>query len=143
MERASGRDLQGWADAWLRTAGLDAISVETAMDQGSITLATVRRTPPAAHPAERPHRIDVAGFSDGTEVFRVVTTVDHNETALPELEGQPTAGMLIPNATDLTWANIKLDAATVAAARTELSEVPQAQARAVVWTALIDGVSLA
>jgi aminopeptidase N len=143
MERASGRDLQGWADAWLRTAGLDAISVVTAMDQGSITLATVRRTPPAAHPAERPHRIDVAGFSDGTEVFRVVTTVDHNETALPELEGQPTAGMLIPNATDLTWANIKLDAATVAAARTELSEVPQAQARAVVWTALIDGVSLA
>ena len=29
MERASGKDLQGWADAWLRTAGLDAISVET------------------------------------------------------------------------------------------------------------------
>ena len=91
MERASGKDLQGWADAWLRTAGLDAISVETATDQGSITSAKVRRTPPAAHPADRPHSIDVAGFSGGTEVFRVVTTVDHDETALPELEGKPGA----------------------------------------------------
>jgi len=143
MERASGKELQSWADAWLRTAGLDAIAVETANDQCSIRWATVRRTPPQAHPADRPHSIDVAGFSGGTEVFRVLTTVDQDETALPELEGMPAANMLIPNATDLTWANIKLGAATVAAAPAELSSVPQAQARAVVWTALIDGVALA
>jgi aminopeptidase N len=143
MEQASGKDLQGWADAWLRTAGLDAISVATTTDRGSITSATVRRTPPVAHPADRPHSIDVAGFSRGTEVFRVLTTVDGDETALPELEGKPLASMLIPNATDLTWANVKLDAPTVAAAPAELSSVPQAQARAVVWTALIDGVALA
>jgi aminopeptidase N len=143
MEEASGKDLHGWADAWLRTAGLDAISVDTTTGRGSITSATVRRTPPVAHPADRPHSIDIAGFSRGTEVFRVLTTVDRDETALPELEGKPVASMLIPNASDLTWANAKLDAATVAAAPAELSSVPQAQARAVVWTALIDGVALA
>jgi len=143
MERASGKDLQGWSDAWLRTAGLDAISVETIMDRGSIRSATVRRTPPAAHPADRPHSIDVAGFSGGTEVFRVLTTVDQDETVLPELAGKPGASMTIPNATDLTWANIKLDAATLAAAPAELAAVPQAEARAVVWTALVDGVALA
>jgi aminopeptidase N len=143
MERASGKDLQGWADAWLRTAGLDAISVETICDEGSITSAVVRRTPPKAYPADRPHSIDVAGFSGGAEVFRLFTTVDRDETALTELEGKPAASMVIPNATDLTWANIKLDTATVAAAPHELSAVPQAQARAVVWTALIDGVALA
>jgi aminopeptidase N len=143
MERACGKDLQRWADAWLRTAGLDAISVETTSDQGSIRSATVRRTRPQAHPADRPHSIDVAGFSSGTEVFRVLTTLDRDETALPELLGKPSANMVIPNATDLTWANVKLDAATVAAAPAELSAVPRAQARAVVWTALIDGVALA
>jgi len=143
MERSSGKDLQGWADAWLRTAGLDAISLETTSDQGLITSATVHRTPPDLYPADRPHSFDIAGFSYGTEVFRVVTTVDRNETILPELEGKPTATMLVPNAADLTWANIKLDAATVAAAPAELSSVPQAQGRAVVWTALIDGVALA
>jgi len=143
MEQASGKELQGWADAWLRTAGLDAISVETAAARGSISSATVRRTPPSAHPADRSHHIDLAGFSAGTEVFRVVATVDQDETALPELVGKPPANLLVPNATDLTWANVKLDAASVAAVPTELSAVPQAQARAVVWTALIDGVALA
>ena len=143
MERASGEDLKGWADAWLRTAGLDAISAEMTTDQGSITSATVRRTPPKAYPADRPHSIDVAGFSGGTEVFRVLTTVDRDETALPQLEGRPAANMVIPNATDLTWATVKLDAATVEAAPAELAAVPQAEARAVVWTALIDGVCLA
>jgi aminopeptidase N len=143
MERASGKDLKGWADSWLRTAGLDAISVQTTTDQGSITSATVSRTPPKAYPADRPHSIDVAGFSGDTEVFRAVTTVDQDEAALPQLEGRPVASMLIPNATDLTWATIKLDQATLAAAPAGLAEVPQAEARAVVWTALIDGVSLA
>ena len=143
MERASGKDLQGWADGWLRTAGLDAISVETSTDQGSVTSATMRRVPPTAYPADRSHSLDVAGFTDGTEVFRVVTTVEHDGTALPELAGKPTARMVIPNAADLTWANIKLDAATLEAAPLELSAVPDAQARAVVWTALIDGVALA
>jgi aminopeptidase N len=143
MEQASGQDLQGWADGWLRTAGLDAISVEVDTDQGSIRSAKVRRTPPKAHPADRPHSIDVAGFSSGTEVFRVLTTVDRDETTLPELMGKPAATMLIPNASDLTWATIELDPATVAATPAGLAAVPQAEARAVVWTALIDGVSLA
>jgi len=143
MERASGQDLQGWADAWLRTAGLDTISVKTTSAEGSMASVTVRRIPPQACPADRAHSIDVAGFSYGTEVFRVLATVDQDETALPGLAGKPVANMLIPNATDLTWATIKLDEATIAAAPAELSDVPQAQARAVVWTALIDGVALA
>jgi aminopeptidase N len=143
MEHASGKDLRGWADAWLRTAGLDSISVETATDQGLIDSAVVHRTPPPAYPAERPHSLDIAGFSQGTEVFRVLTTVDETRTALPELVGRTSPGMLIPNATDLTWANVKLDPVTLAAAPAELLAVPQAQARAVVWTALVDGVALA
>jgi len=95
-----------------------------------------------AHPADRPHTLDVAGFSNGTEVFRVLARVDHEETTLSELKGRAKADIVIPNAADLTWANIKLDPATLAAAQTELSAVPEAQARAVVWTAVMDGVAL-
>jgi len=142
MESASGKDLQDWADAWLRTTGLDAISVELAAEGGLITSAEVCRSAPSAHPADRPHTLDVAGFSSGTEVFRVLTRVDGDQTALRELQGQPMAHFVIPNAADLTWANIKLDPATIAAAPAELPLVPDAQGRAVVWTALIDGVAL-
>jgi aminopeptidase N len=143
MEHASGKDLQGWSDAWLRTAGLDSISVQAGSDKGLIDSAVIRRTPPPAYPADRPHSIDIAGFSRGTEVFRVLTTVDQDETALPELTGKPVPGMVVPNATDLTWATVKLDPATLANAPAELLAIPQAQARAVVWTALVDGVALA
>ena len=48
----------------------------------------------------------------------------------------------MPNAADLTWATVSLDPASVAAVPTALATVPDAQARAVVWVALIDGVCL-
>ena len=142
MERACGKDLQAWSVSWLWTVGLDAISVDTTTQDGRITSANLRRIPPAAFPADRPHTLDVAGFSSGTEVFRVVTSVCSDQTVLPELDGQYAAAMVIPTAGDLTWANIKLDPATLAAAPRELPLVPDAQARAVIWTALIDGVAL-
>jgi len=63
MERSSGKDLRGWAEAWLRTAGLDAISVQTTSAGGSLTSAKVLRIPPTAYPADRSHSFDVAGVS--------------------------------------------------------------------------------
>jgi len=68
MERASGRDLAAWGDAWLLTAGVDVISVDP---QDGL----VRRATPEAHPADRPHTLDVAGFDEGAEAFRVPVTV--------------------------------------------------------------------
>ena len=143
MERASGKDLGPWADAWLRTAGLDAISVETQTADGRVIGATVRRTPPPRHLADRPHAFDVAGFTAGAEVFRVETVLDRDASDLGELVGRSAPAVLLPNASDLTWANIKLDAATVDALPTELAAIEDATARAVIWTALLDGVALA
>ncbi|MEP7034602.1 MAG: aminopeptidase N [Dermatophilaceae bacterium] len=143
MEKASGKELHAWAGAWLRTRGVDALSVQTEVRDGSITSAMLRRIPPAKYPADRPHTLDVAGFSAGTEVFRVDAAVDQDQTALPALVGQRSPAMVIPNASDLTWGNVRLDPATLAAAPVELPLVPDTQARAVVWTALFDGVALA
>ncbi|HEV7145908.1 MAG TPA: ERAP1-like C-terminal domain-containing protein, partial [Pedococcus sp.] len=49
---------------------------------------------------------------------------------------------VVPNASDLTWATLALDPQTVAALPTALAQVPDGQARAVVWVALIDSVCL-
>jgi aminopeptidase N len=143
MERASGQDLGGWAQGWLRTAGLDALALRTEIEDGRISEAVLVRTPPREHPADRPHTLDVAGFADSGEVFRVHTTITADRTPLPEVVGRPAASVLMPNASDLTWANVKLDAGTVAALPDELGRIDDAGTRAVVWTALLDGVSLA
>ena len=113
MERASGKDLQAWSDAWLRTARLDTVGVDVETDGGVVTAARLHRTGArrASRP-QRPHSLDVAGFTDGAEVFRV----DDGRRAAtsptcPTSVGRPAARLVVPNAGDLTWATVRLDEA--------------------------------
>ena len=62
-------------------------------------------------------------------------------TEVPALRGA-TAQLVVPNAGDVTWATVTLDDRSVAAVPRVLASVPDAQARAVVWIALIDGTCL-
>ena len=135
MERASGQSLSAWSRAWLLTAGLDVISVDP-------VTGDVDRSVPPWSPADRPHTMDVAGFTGGVEVFRVPVTVTHDRTTVEALREVPAAELVVPNASDLTWATVTLDPASVAAVPTALASVPDPQARAVVWIALLDGVCL-
>ena len=70
----------------------------------------------------------------------MTTTVTAAVTPLEALEGTPEPAVLVPNASDLTWARVVLSERTLAALPSQLALVPDAQARAVVWSALIDGV---
>ncbi len=135
MERASGKDLGQWTQAWLLTAGVDVISLDRAS-------GSVHRTVPEAFPADRPHTFDVAGFSGGAETFRVPVTTTGDSTVVPELASPPAADLVVPNAGDLTWATVTLDPASIEAVPEQLALVPDPQARAVVWVSLVDGVCL-
>lgn len=132
VSRAAGRDLRGWSRAWLETSGADTISTEL---DGWI----VRRAP-ADPPASRPHTFDIAGWTDGVEVFRVPVTVTTERSRDEALAQSPPAAIVVPNASDLTWAVVDLDDATLATLTSQLGPLPDAQARAVVWTALLGGV---
>ncbi len=135
MEQASGQDLQDWSRAWLLTAGVDVLSFDRAT-------GAIRRTAPDAHPADRPHTLDIAGFSGGTETFRVPVTIRAPETVVGELADLPATDLVVPNASDLTWATVTLDPESVSVVPSVLARVPDVQARAVVWIALLDGVCL-
>ena len=135
MERASGRDLAGWSRAWLQTAGVDVLAADPAT-------GTISRTAPEPYPADRPHTLDVAGFSGDDEAFRITATVTGERTEVEALRSAPRADLVVPNAGDLTWATVALDRATLEALPEGLPRVRDAQARAVVWVSLIDGVCL-
>ena len=132
MSEASSRDLSSWSRAWLETAGADTISTEL----GGVIL---RQTPPA-HPADRPHTLDVAGWTDGAEVFRVPVTITAERTEDSMLASAPPAAVVVPNAGDLTWADVDLAPATLAALSGQLGSLPDEGARAVVWTSVLGGV---
>ncbi|MEP6651300.1 MAG: aminopeptidase N [Lapillicoccus sp.] len=141
LERASGRELGPWCDAWLRTADRDRLRVETVVEGGVIRAARLHRLVPPDHPADRTHVVDVVGWTGGVEQLRTRVRTQGEVTELPELVGRPLPKVLLPNASDLTWAGIDLDPATVAALPGRLSRIPEGPARVVVWSALVDAVS--
>ncbi|HET8595932.1 MAG TPA: aminopeptidase N [Intrasporangium sp.] len=143
IEAASGQDLDGWAKGWLLTAGRDTLSVDLVEQEGRVTEATLTRGVPQEFPADRPHTLDVAGWTDGAETTRVATTIAAPQVPLEGLVGSPAPAVLVPNASDLTWARIVLSDKTVRSLPAQLGQVPDAQARAVVWSSLIDGLHTA
>ncbi|MBM6404886.1 aminopeptidase N [Phycicoccus sp. CSK15P-2] len=130
METAAGRPLDAWAQAWLRTAGADRVAV----DRGT---GVVTRTVPAAHPADRPHALDVAAFDGAAEVFRADVTLAGDPVTVEGLAGVAPTALVVPNAADLTWAEVVLDDTTLALLPDRLAQVPDPVARQVVWTALL------
>ena len=149
MESASGRDVQGWAAAWLETAGLDRISVELTTRQDAdgvpvIETATLVRDQPqdaAGAPANRPHALTIAGWTDGDRAWEVELELDADRVEVPELAGLPVPRLVVPNAADTTWATAVLDAESLAALPAQLPQVDEPVTRAMLWAALFDAVA--
>ena len=59
---------------------------------------------------------------------------------MPALDQVPAGSLVVPNAGDLTWAEVSLDPETVAGLPAGMAAVPDAQARAVLWVALLGAV---
>jgi aminopeptidase N len=135
MAGAAGRPLDQWALGWLRTAGADRLELART---GELT-----RTAPAAHPAERPHRLDVAAFRGGDELLREVVDLDGAQATVPGVSELPPDAVLVPNAADLTWAEVVLDQETLAVLPGALADVPSPVARSVVWTSVLGAVATA
>lgn len=132
MQEASGRDVSAWADAWLRTTGTDVLSAT--LTDG---VATLTCTPPD-QPANRRHVIEVAAFSGGQEKLRVPLVVD--KTVMPVADLPLGRAVIVPNASDETWAQVTLDEASLHLLPRELAAIPDLDARQVIWSALIEGV---
>ncbi|GGB28092.1 aminopeptidase [Flexivirga endophytica] len=137
MSEESGRDIQDWARAWLLTPGTDVMTASVDGDAVSIT-----RTAPTQFPAQRPHVTDIAAFRHGVQISRVDVRIDADRTEVPDLNPGRTPNLLLPNATDRTWAIVALDEATQRQLPEELPHLRDATARGVVWSSLFNGLAL-
>lgn len=137
LGEVAGRDLTGWAGQWLGTAGVDTLRVET---DGPVL--RVRRETPEEHPADRPHTLDVAVWRGAEQVALLPLTLDGPVAEVPA-PGLREGDLVVPNASDLTWARVALRPEDLPGLATTLPEVDAAQHRAVVWAALVDGTAVA
>jgi aminopeptidase N len=130
------RDVHAWADAWLRTTGVDTLTPAITGGNGSHQL-TVERA------GSRPHRITVGLYDpdltdEGRLVLRERIDLDVPQTAPQPLGKRP--ALLLLNDGDLTYAKVRFDADSFDTVRTALSRLPEPLTRAVVWNALRDAV---
>jgi aminopeptidase N len=138
LASATERDVHAWADAWLRTTGVDTLTpAVTPADEGTCTLLI-------EHTGSRPHRIAVGLYDqDVADEGRHLTLRERLDLDVPQTTphplGKPPA-LLLLNDGDLTYAKIRFDPESFEAVRTSLSGLPEPLARAVVWNAVRDAI---
>ncbi|MFI8217005.1 aminopeptidase N [Streptomyces sp. NPDC085932] len=135
---ATERDVHAWADAWLRTTGVDTLTPHIAPGDHGTCALTVDRA------GSRPHRIAVGlydrdlGDDGGHLVLRERLHLD-----LPQDGAQPIGkrpALLLLNDGDLGYAKVRFDPESFETVRKDLSGLPSPLTRAVVWNALRDAV---
>ncbi|HYB87475.1 MAG TPA: aminopeptidase N [Streptosporangiaceae bacterium] len=165
--RASGHDLSGWGDQWLRTAGVNTLRPElTLAPDGAIqSLAVIQEPPPAAIVQQPPssavtrppgdgrepgpvarelreHRVTIGVYErDGARLRRrrqVSAHVTGARTVVPELAGTPVPDALIVNDGALTFARIRFDDRSFRALAACAMDVSDPLTEAVCWNAAWD-----
>ncbi|MFC8359272.1 aminopeptidase N [Streptomyces griseorubiginosus] len=138
LASATERDVHAWADAWLRTTGVDTLRpVVTRGEEGTYTLQV-------EHKGSRPHRIAVGLYDqDVTDEGRHLVLRDRLDLDVPQSEPLPIGkrpALLLLNDGDLTYAKVRFDPQSFTTVTECLSGLPSPLTRAVVWNALRDAV---
>ncbi|TIC87432.1 aminopeptidase N [Nocardioides sp. GY 10113] len=147
LEKASGRELTGWAKEWLQTAGVNTVRpvfelTETADGEPTYASFAIRQTAAESHPTLRRHRIGIGAYRhDDGKLVRdsyVEVDIEGELTEIPALVGQTQPDLLLLNDGDLTFAKVRLDERSLATAVEHLSDMDDSLARALVWSAAWD-----
>ena len=118
---AGAHDLEKWAEVWLRTSGLDTLSVGA----GPVVYRT--------GDADRPHAVTVTAFTESGAVLAAQNAVLLDPVPL-KVPGTP--ALVLPDARDDTWAKTALDAGVWERMPSLLPALDDSLARASVWNAL-------
>ncbi|MBY8876633.1 aminopeptidase N [Actinacidiphila acidipaludis] len=138
LSSATDRDVPAWADAWLRTSGLDTLTPAASPAPNGWRLEV-------QHAGSRPHRIGVGLYDravtdPGQLVERARTTFDITATSVVEkreLSG-PRPDLILLNDGDLTFAKVRFDERSWETLADTLGSLPDPLSRAVAWNAARD-----
>lgn len=139
LASATDRDVHAWADAWLRTTGVDTLTPRVEESDGMWSLTV-------DHDGSRPHRIAVGAYDHAPDAHpgpdrlvlrdRFEMDVPQNDT-VKALPGRRPA-LVVLNDSDLSYAKVRLDTKSWDTVVRDLSGIPDALTRAVVWNTARD-----
>ncbi|MGC4984993.1 aminopeptidase N [Streptomyces sp. DT193] len=167
LASATERDVHAWADAWLRTTGIDTLTPEVRTEDGNWHLDIQHKSGPGVWSkpdptknrdglthlttlkspgGSRPHHVTIGLYDRDLHDARLLTLRKRLEADLPATgdigisAAGPRPALVLLNDGDFTYAKIRFDAESLDAVSTRLSGLPDPLTRAVVWNALRDAV---
>ena len=141
LEEATGKDMQAWAQSWLQTAGLPELSAEVSGPAVSVRESGI--DPMTGSPVHRPHVIDLGIYAltqngqlalESTTAVQIPADASGEPVEVATVPEDDRPRLILPNEKDLTYAKLRLDPASAAAALRFSVEDPLD--RATVWAAL-------
>jgi aminopeptidase N len=131
LTEAGAPDLDTWSEQWLRTSGLDTISVERTGDG----VVLHRRSP---DDSRRPHKLSVAGYDATGDRTTVDVLLDQDSV---DVALSNDFAMIVPDANDDTWAKLRLDPTSLANLPQVLPKITDGTTRAVIWNSIRDATA--
>ncbi|MCP3803130.1 aminopeptidase N [Allokutzneria sp. A3M-2-11 16] len=129
LSKAADVDLSSWTTEWLTTIGVSVLRPDFTVEDGKYTRFAV-----CQESAPRTHRLAVGVYS-GASRRRVELEISGPRTEVPSLVGVPAGDLVVLNDDALTYADIRLDAGSLAAVREGLSSIDRPLTRALCWSA--------
>lgn len=140
LEKASGRDLSGWADQWLKTTGINTLTPKFEVQEGKYSSFSVLQAGAEPGAGEtRTHRIAVGVYAFENDklvrTHRAELDIAGPETEIDELVGAEEGDLVLVNDDDLTYAFMSLDEKSLTTATQNIDKIADPMARSLVWSA--------
>jgi len=136
LTRASGADVGEWAGPWLRSSGVDTLTVARPEPPGRVGCIS--------HAGGRPHRVWVGVYDEAPGELALRTRVpvlvpaDAGAVVLPSAAVRPEPALLLPNDGDFSYGKVRLDPASQATLVSSLGRLADPLSRAVAWNSVRD-----
>lgn len=142
FERASGRRLDRWADAWVKRRGMADVSVHLEIDRrGLISRLALIQRDVLNEGGAWPMRVKVLlAYDDRLPEIFLVTLEGAGATAIPQAVGLPRPAFVFANYEDYGYGRFLLDAASREAVIARLDRIEDDFLRALLWGAVWDSV---
>ncbi len=142
LEKASGRDLSGWGQQWLKTTGLNTLRPDFDLDgEGRFTRFAIIQSGAQPGAGEtRVHRLAVGIYDDDgngklVRTHREELDVEGDTTEVPALVGLSRGKLILVNDDDLTYCSLRLDAESLQTALTRIADIADPLPRTLAWSA--------
>lgn len=135
LSLAAERDLSGWSQDWIATAGLNTLQARYECEGKKISSFDLVQSAGTA-PALRQHRTEVVLFGRSiSDKSKRTVAVDYSgeKTAVASLIGTPCPKAVYPNYGDHDYVKVKLDDVALAFVRSDLASVKDAMLRLMLW----------